>query len=125
LIPGRRSFVDLALDAHYQDWYANKFCNHPALYDFIARFSDWELDISHGNPGSDTRRISIPQEDLIIVHANGLRFGGERAAAFVDLALDAHYQDWYANKFCNHPALYDFMGTQAVILVGSPYRKKI
>ncbi|KAJ6157051.1 hypothetical protein N7497_005936 [Penicillium chrysogenum] len=31
--------------------------------------------------------------------------GGERAAAFVDLALDAHYQDWYANKFCNHPAL--------------------
>ena len=35
------AFVDLALDVHYQDWYANKFCNHPALYDFIARFSDW------------------------------------------------------------------------------------
>ncbi|KAJ5383061.1 hypothetical protein N7517_000972 [Penicillium concentricum] len=35
------AFVDLALDAHYQDWYAEKFCNHPALYDFIARFSDW------------------------------------------------------------------------------------
>lgn len=35
------AFVDLALDAHYQDWYANKLCNHPALYDFIARFSDW------------------------------------------------------------------------------------
>ncbi|KAJ5794179.1 hypothetical protein N7457_000778 [Penicillium paradoxum] len=35
------AFVDLALDAHYQDWYAKEFCNHPALYDFIARFSDW------------------------------------------------------------------------------------
>ncbi|KAJ5893942.1 hypothetical protein N7495_005633 [Penicillium taxi] len=36
------AFVDLALDAHYQDWYAEKFCNHPALKDFIARFSGWE-----------------------------------------------------------------------------------
>jgi phytanoyl-CoA hydroxylase len=35
--------------------------------------------------------------------------GGDRAAAFVDLALDAHYQDWYAEKFCRHPALYDFV----------------
>lgn len=34
-------FVDLALDAHYQDWYAEKFCNHPALYGFVARFSGW------------------------------------------------------------------------------------
>lgn len=37
-------FVDLALDAHYQDWYAEKFCNHPALYDFIAKFSGWGKD---------------------------------------------------------------------------------
>lgn len=36
-----KQFVDLALDAHYQDWYAQKFCNHPALYDFIAKFSGW------------------------------------------------------------------------------------
>lgn len=34
-------FVDLALDAHYQEWYAEKFCNHPALYDFVSKFSDW------------------------------------------------------------------------------------
>jgi len=34
-------FVDLALDAHYQEWYAEKFCNHPALYDFVAKLSDW------------------------------------------------------------------------------------
>lgn len=34
-------FVDLALDAHYQEWYAEKFCKHPALYDFVAAFSGW------------------------------------------------------------------------------------
>lgn len=34
-------FVDLALDAHYKEWYAEKFCNHPTLYDFVAKFSDW------------------------------------------------------------------------------------
>ncbi|KAJ5246882.1 hypothetical protein N7468_001865 [Penicillium chermesinum] len=34
-------FVDLALDAHYQDWYAEKFCKNRALYDFVARFSGW------------------------------------------------------------------------------------
>ncbi|KAJ5489313.1 hypothetical protein N7539_004203 [Penicillium diatomitis] len=43
-------------------------------------------------------------------HANGNgRPGGERAAAFVDLALDAHYQNWYAEKFCKHPVLHDFI----------------
>lgn len=37
-------FVALALEAHYQGWYAEKFCNHPALYDFVARFSGWGKD---------------------------------------------------------------------------------
>lgn len=37
-------FVDLALEAHYKEWYAEKFCNHPALYDFVAKFSDWGKD---------------------------------------------------------------------------------
>ncbi|KAJ6131221.1 Phytanoyl-CoA dioxygenase [Penicillium sp. IBT 18751x] len=35
-------FVDLALDAHYQEWYAEKFCHHPALHEFIVQFSGWE-----------------------------------------------------------------------------------
>ncbi|RLL94653.1 hypothetical protein CFD26_102878 [Aspergillus turcosus] len=34
-------FVDLAIEAHYQDWYAEKFCNHPALVQFVARFTGW------------------------------------------------------------------------------------
>lgn len=34
-------FVDLALEAHYADWYKETFCKHPALKDFIARMTGW------------------------------------------------------------------------------------
>lgn len=34
-------FVDLAIEAHYKDWYAEKFCGHPDLYNFIAKFTGW------------------------------------------------------------------------------------
>ncbi|ETS74144.1 hypothetical protein PFICI_14010 [Pestalotiopsis fici W106-1] len=44
-------FVDLALKAHTDDWYCGSedgktrgFCNHPALRDFISRFSGWGDD---------------------------------------------------------------------------------
>lgn len=69
------AFVDLALDAHYQDWYANKLCNHPALYDFIARFSDW------GNNTLSLRRTllrnNLPGSKPIGVHYDQifLRYG--------------------------------------------------
>jgi hypothetical protein len=33
-------FVDLALEAHYADWYRT-FCGHPVLKDFIARMTGW------------------------------------------------------------------------------------
>ncbi|KAF9701056.1 hypothetical protein EKO04_000116 [Ascochyta lentis] len=36
-----KNFVDLALQAHYADWYKEKFCKHPALKDFIARMTGW------------------------------------------------------------------------------------
>lgn len=42
--PGGESaaqFVDRAIEAHYKDWYAEKLCQHPALYDFIAKFTGW------------------------------------------------------------------------------------
>ncbi|KAL1984893.1 hypothetical protein VTN96DRAFT_8552 [Rasamsonia emersonii] len=42
--PGGESaaqFVDLAIEAHYKDWYAEEFCRHPALHDFVARFTGW------------------------------------------------------------------------------------
>lgn len=69
------AFVDRALDAHYQDWYAKKFCNHPALYDFIARFSDW------GNNTLSLRRTllrnNLPGSKPIGVHYDQifLRYG--------------------------------------------------
>lgn len=34
-------FVDLALEAHYAEWYKEGFCKHPALTDMIAKLSGW------------------------------------------------------------------------------------
>lgn len=34
-------FVELALQAHYADWYKETFCKHPVLKDFIARMTGW------------------------------------------------------------------------------------
>ncbi|KAF3053694.1 hypothetical protein E8E11_011358 [Didymella keratinophila] len=34
-------FVNLALQAHYADWYKEKFCKHPVLKEFIARMTGW------------------------------------------------------------------------------------
>jgi phytanoyl-CoA hydroxylase len=35
-------FVDLALRAHGEKWYAEDFCKHPHLLEFVARFTGWE-----------------------------------------------------------------------------------
>ena len=35
------TFVELALEAHYADWYKETFCKHPVLKDFIARMTGW------------------------------------------------------------------------------------
>ncbi|KAH7057407.1 hypothetical protein B0J12DRAFT_654401 [Macrophomina phaseolina] len=34
-------FVDLALKAHYEDWYCEDFVKHPKLYDFVGKFTGW------------------------------------------------------------------------------------
>ena len=42
--PGEASaekFVDLALEAHYADWYKETLCKHPVLKDFVARMTGW------------------------------------------------------------------------------------
>lgn len=36
-----QKFVDLALEAHYADWYKETFCKHPVLKSFIARMTGW------------------------------------------------------------------------------------
>ncbi|KAL5361699.1 hypothetical protein BJX96DRAFT_166089 [Aspergillus floccosus] len=37
-------FVDRAIEAHYKDWYTEKLVNHPDLYKFIAKFTNWGQD---------------------------------------------------------------------------------
>lgn len=42
--PGKQAeqFVDLALDAHVQDWYTEALCKHPDLHKFVAKLTGWE-----------------------------------------------------------------------------------
>lgn len=69
------AFVDLALDAHYQDWYAENFCNHPALYNFVAKFTDWGKNTL--NLRRTLLRNNIPGSKPIGVHYDQifLRYG--------------------------------------------------
>lgn len=59
-------FVDLALNAHYADWYKDIFCKHPSLYDFISRITGW------GNSTKGVRRSLLrnntPGNKAIGVH---------------------------------------------------------
>ncbi|KAJ9601930.1 hypothetical protein H2200_013600 [Cladophialophora chaetospira] len=34
-------FVDLALQAHTENWYKEDFCKHPALKEYVARLTGW------------------------------------------------------------------------------------
>jgi phytanoyl-CoA hydroxylase len=34
-------FINSAVEAHYQKWYTEVFCQSPILYDFIAKFTGW------------------------------------------------------------------------------------
>ncbi|KAF9629381.1 putative phytanoyl- dioxygenase protein [Lasiodiplodia theobromae] len=48
--PGKKTddtaatFVDLAIKAHTEPWYAEDLCKHPVLLDFIKKFSGWGED---------------------------------------------------------------------------------
>jgi phytanoyl-CoA hydroxylase len=60
----------------------------------------------------DPAKSHLEYPGIGAAHASGNgKPGGEKAAQFVDLALEAHYKEWYAEKFCNHPALYNFIAT--------------
>ncbi|KAK5678754.1 hypothetical protein LTS10_009198 [Elasticomyces elasticus] len=41
--PGEHAakFVDRALEAHYQEWYSEDLCKHPALKEFVAKLTSW------------------------------------------------------------------------------------
>ncbi|KAH6715232.1 hypothetical protein BKA61DRAFT_348935 [Leptodontidium sp. MPI-SDFR-AT-0119] len=61
------AFVDLALKAHTEDWYAEDFCKHPALKEFIAKLSGW---------GDDTLlfRRSLLRNNIPGAHAIGVHY---------------------------------------------------
>ncbi|EPS32186.1 hypothetical protein PDE_07146 [Penicillium oxalicum 114-2] len=69
-------FVDLALDAHYQEWYAETFCKHPALHDFVARFTGWGDDtlnlrrtlLRNNLPGS--KPIGVHYDQIFLRHGD-------------------------------------------------------
>src|SRR6187402_2461451 len=60
-------FVDLALQAHTEDWYAEEFCKHPVLKDFVAKLSGW---------GDDTLqfRRSLLRNNIPGAHAIGVHY---------------------------------------------------
>lgn len=37
-----QAFVDLAIQAHYKDWYTEDLCKHSALRAFVAKFTGWK-----------------------------------------------------------------------------------
>lgn len=59
-------FNDLALEAHYEDWYKEELCRHPAIHDLVAKFTAWG-----GSTLSIRRTIlrnNMPQNKAIGVH---------------------------------------------------------
>lgn len=68
-------FVNLALEAHGQDWYKEDLCKHPVLLDFMARFTGWS---ENTRPLERTLlRNNIPETKAIGVHYDQifLRYG--------------------------------------------------
>ncbi|KAF2121288.1 hypothetical protein BDV96DRAFT_537940 [Lophiotrema nucula] len=59
-------FVDLALEAHYAEWYRETFCKHPVLKDMVAKLSGW-ADNTYGVRRSLLRN-NTPGNKAIGVH---------------------------------------------------------
>ena len=60
-------FVDMALQAHMEDFYAEDFCKHPALISFIAKLTGW---------GENTLmfRRSLLRNNIPGAHAIGVHY---------------------------------------------------
>jgi phytanoyl-CoA hydroxylase len=67
-------FVDLALEAHYADWYKETFCKHPMIKDFIARMTGWGADtlgirrslLRNNTPGN--KAIGVHYDQIFLRH---------------------------------------------------------
>ncbi|EAT91293.2 hypothetical protein SNOG_01644 [Parastagonospora nodorum SN15] len=68
------TFVNLALEAHYAEWYKETFCKHPALKDFIARMTGWGADtlgirrslLRNNTPGN--KAIGVHYDQIFLRH---------------------------------------------------------
>lgn len=73
-------FVTLALEAHYADWYKEKFAKHPALKDFIAKISGWEENtlavkrslLRNNTPGN--KAIGVHYDQIFLRHGEPTSF---------------------------------------------------
>ncbi|RAO73553.1 uncharacterized protein BHQ10_009565 [Talaromyces amestolkiae] len=72
---GAQRFVDLAIEAHYQDWYTKDLAKHPALLDFVAKFTGWKENTLGLN--RTLLRNNVPGTKPIGVHYDQifLRYG--------------------------------------------------
>jgi phytanoyl-CoA hydroxylase len=61
------AFVDLALQAHYEPWYKDVFCRHPALHSYIANLTGWGASNTHGVRRTLLRN-NTPGNNAIGVH---------------------------------------------------------
>lgn len=59
-------FVDLALAAHYENWYKEDFCKHPILKHMVARLTGWGDDTQ--NVRRSLLRNNTPGNKAIGVH---------------------------------------------------------
>ncbi|KAF2640936.1 hypothetical protein P280DRAFT_469613 [Massarina eburnea CBS 473.64] len=74
-------FVDLALQAHYTDWYKETFCKHPMLKDAIARISGWGPErtfpirrslLRNNTPGN--KAIGVHYDQIFLRHGEDTSF---------------------------------------------------
>ncbi|GAM37277.1 hypothetical protein TCE0_023r07067 [Talaromyces pinophilus] len=72
---GAQVFVNLAIEAHYQDWYTKDLAKHPALLDFVATFTGWNENTLGLN--RSLLRNNVPGTKPIGVHYDQifLRYG--------------------------------------------------
>jgi phytanoyl-CoA hydroxylase len=68
-------FVDLALKAHSEKWYKDDFCRHPALLNYVAKFTDWGAEntipikrtlLRNNTPGNNA--IGVHYDQIFLRH---------------------------------------------------------
>jgi hypothetical protein len=76
IVEGEQSetFTRLALEAHSQEWYTEDLCQHPAILDFVAKFTRWNEKttglrrtlLRNNIPG--TKAIGVHYDQIFLRH---------------------------------------------------------